>query len=64
MILIEEIFDEGEKTRTIACLDVMQVNNSALFESLLQHHPPFVEAWTKAGYALSELSEVGTNISP
>jgi predicted DNA-binding transcriptional regulator YafY len=48
--------------RTIACLDAMQVNNSELFERLLQHYPPFVEAWTKAGYALSELSEVGANI--
>ena len=51
-------------TRTIACLDVMQVNNSELFERLLRYHPPFIEAWTKAGYALSELGEpgVGTNI--
>jgi predicted DNA-binding transcriptional regulator YafY len=48
--------------RTIACLDRMQINNSELFERLLQHHPPFVEAWTKAGYAFSELSEVGVNI--
>lgn len=44
--------------RTIACLDVMQVNNSELFERLLQHYPPFVETWTKAGYPLSELSEL------
>ncbi|EFH80127.1 hypothetical protein Krac_0681 [Ktedonobacter racemifer DSM 44963] len=49
--------------RTIACLDRMQVNNSELFERLLQHYPPFVEAWTKAGHTLSELSEVGTKIS-
>ncbi|GHO57604.1 hypothetical protein KSB_60790 [Ktedonobacter robiniae] len=49
--------------RTIACLDRMQVNNSELFERLLQLYPPFVEAWTKAGYTLSELSEVGTKIS-
>jgi len=48
--------------RTIACLDRMQVNNSELFESLLQHYPPFVEAWAKAGYALSELSEVEAQI--
>jgi len=48
--------------RTIACLDGMQVNNSELFERLLQRYPPFVEAWTKAGYTLSELSEVGTTI--
>ncbi len=36
--------------RTIKTLDAMKVNNSDLFETLLQQYEPFLNAWAEMGY--------------
>ena len=36
--------------RTIKVLDAMKVNNSDLFETLLQQYEPFLDTWAEMGY--------------
>ena len=43
--------------RTIKVLDAMNVNNSDLFETLLQQYEPFLNAWAEMGYGNSQEDE-------
>jgi len=43
--------------RTIKTLDAMKVNNSDLFETLLQQYEPFLNAWAEMGYENSQEEE-------
>ena len=43
--------------RTIKTLDVMKVNNSDLFETLLNQYEPFLDAWAEMGYGSSQEDE-------
>ncbi|GAC1401653.1 MAG: hypothetical protein NVSMB49_16570 [Ktedonobacteraceae bacterium] len=36
--------------RTSKTLDAMQVNNSDLFETLLNQYEPFLDTWAEMGY--------------
>ena len=43
--------------RTIQTLDAMQVNNSDLFETLLQQYEPFLDTWAEMGYGSCQEDE-------
>ncbi len=40
--------------RTIKTLDAMKVNNSDLFETLLQQYEPFLDTWAEMGYGSNQ----------